>query len=348
MRDEESTVPKKSVILGCGPRAGEHVAAYEGIEEATITAACDTDRDRLEKFGERFGVANLYGDLGEMLEAERPDILHIITPPGVRVEPMELAAGAGVKGIVLEKPIALSPAAARRVGEIARSGGLKVAANMQRRYFATCQGLREVLAGGRIGQIEFVRCSTKGNILIMGSHVIDLLLYFLGEAEPTRVWAMANGMNGYDNAHPAPANMLLQLNFPGDVTAYYEDAEDAVCTRGVKHFWLHMELDFWGAEGRAWWTQDRDWGYQTHDMAAPHVQPSRWCDDHIEGQRLFTRDLIRWLDDDDFVHLNRLDVALAGFDVIMAAVHAALLGQRVALPTDVPDDVMIQIEAKLT
>jgi len=338
---------KKSVILGCGPRAGEHVRAYEGIDDAVVAAACDADSDRLKAFGERFGIEALYADMGEMLRAERPDVLHIITPPAVRIEPMELAAEIGVKGVILEKPLGLDLSEVRRVAEIASEAGMKVAANMQRRYFGTCERLKVVLDEGRIGQIEFIRCVTRGNILIMGSHLVDLLLYFLGDVQPARAWATAVGVNGYDNGHQAPAHILAQLNFPDDVTAYIEDAEDAVGTRGEGFLYHHLELDFWGTSGRAWWTQNRDWGYQSHDMDSAVVEESIWANDHIEGQRQFTLDLLRWLDDDSVVHRNRLDVALTGYDVIAAVVQSALEGRRIDLPAEAPGDILTKARAEL-
>ena len=65
---------------------------------------------------------------------------------------------------------------------------------------------------GVIGKLGFVRCVTKGNILSMGPHMIDLLLYFLNDVAPTHAWATGYGMNGYDYDHPAPANMLMAFS----------------------------------------------------------------------------------------------------------------------------------------
>jgi len=109
----------KSAVLGCGPRAGVHISAYEGLEEMVMDAACDRDRTRLDNYGEKFSIPHLYEDLEEMLSKERPDILHIVTPPNIREEPMDLATRYGVKGIIVEKPIALTPSQALKIREIA-------------------------------------------------------------------------------------------------------------------------------------------------------------------------------------------------------------------------------------
>ena len=169
----------KSAILGCGPRAAAHIEAYEGIKEMRLNAACDMRRERLDEYGRKYRIPRLYEDLEKMLAQEKPDVLHIVTPPAIREQPMELAARYGVKGIIVEKPIALNPAQANVIKKLAERTGLKIAVNMQRRYFKTCQDLKKIIDAGRLGDIHWIRCVTKGNILSMGPHLVDLVLYFL-------------------------------------------------------------------------------------------------------------------------------------------------------------------------
>ena len=334
----------RSAILGCGPRAACHIEAYLGIEEIKLVALCDMNEQRLQDYGSRFEVAGRYTDLEKMLAVEHPDILHVVTPPAIREQPIAAAANAGVKGVIVEKPLALSYRQVQHIQASVAKSGLKIVVNMQRRYFGSCQKLKEVLCSGRVGDIQFVRGVTRGNILSMGPHIFDLLLYLLDDAAPIDVWAAAYGMNGYDYGHPAPANMLVQLTFPDSITAYIEDSADALGTPGEPEFWQHLELDFWGTEGRAWWTQNRDWGYQRHGMDQPCLEKTSWFEDDIPGQRGLTRAMARWLDDDSHVHLNCLDNALLGFDVIMGAMQSAYAHRRLTLPAEVPDDIVAKLE----
>ena len=336
----------KSAFLGCGPRAKVHARAYDGLDEIRLQAICDMDRSRLDAFGAEFQIANRYEDLETMLKAESPDILHVVTKPDVREMPIELAAQHGVKGILVEKPLALFPSQVEKIRETADRTGIKIALNTQRPYFPQCQALREILTQGTIGEILFVRVVTKGNIASMGPHVVDLLMYLLGGEQPENVWACARGMNGYDYDHPAPANMLIRYVFPSSVVAYVEDADDCVGTPNTPGFWMHMEYNFWGTRGRAWWTQDRDWGYQADGMTEPHVARTCWTEDDLVGQREFTRAMAHWLDNDKNAHINNLDTALAGFSMIMGAMQSALTGQQVDLPAEVSDDVIKAIEEK--
>ena len=324
------------------------MAAYEQVTEVRLTAACDVNRERLDGAGTRFHIERRYEQYEAMLSAERPDIVHIVTPPSIREEPIELAARYGVKGIIVEKPIALSPPQVERIKACVNRSGIRIAVNMQRRYFDSCQKLRQVLLDGAIGPIQFIRCVTKGNILSMGPHMVDLLLYFLGDVAPTHAWATAYGMNGYDYGHPAPANVLMTFTFPGDVVACCEDGDEAVGTAGETDFWQHLEFDIWGSRGRAWWLQNRDWGYQSAGMPEAVVQTCNWQRDDLPGQSRFTRAMADWLDDDRHVHLNCLDNTLCGFDAIMGALKSVLVRRRLSLPTEIPDDILATLERDLS
>jgi len=337
----------RAAVLGCGPRSYEHAAAYRGIDEMQLVAACDMNRERLDKYSDTFGIKKRYENLEMMLQTEKPDILHIVTPPMIREQPMELAASYGVKGIIVEKPLALMPSQAKKIGEIAARSGMKVAVNTQRPYFTTSRGLKRVLDEVRIGNLVFVRCVTKGNILSMGPHMMDLLMFFLDGLSPDTVWACASGWNGEDYGHPAPANVLARFTYRNGLVVYLEDAEDCVGTQGESDYWMHFELDFWGTKGRAWWLQNRDWGYQCEGMDKAFSAPSIWLDDAEPGQREFTRAMALWLDDDTKVHVNCLANSLKQCNQIMGAVLSALTGETIALPAEVGDDVVMNLERQL-
>ena len=75
----------KCAFLGCGPRSNGHAAAYEYINRGETVACCDVNEERLNTYAETHGIANRYTDLDEMLEKEKPDVVHLVTPPTLRV-----------------------------------------------------------------------------------------------------------------------------------------------------------------------------------------------------------------------------------------------------------------------
>jgi len=337
----------RSAILGCGPRAAYHIEGYNGIDTMMLVAACDMNAERRRDYGARFGIPALYEDLESMLAAEKPDILHIVTPPRVREEPIALAAERGVKAVIVEKPIALTIPQARTIRDTAAGTGIKIAVNTQRRYYTALQEMKRAVDRPDFGDIRFLRMVTRGNILSWGPHVMDQILLFLDDVAPTSVWATAYGMNGYEYGHPAPANLLLALTFPNDVMVYLEAADDAVGVPGAEGFWHHAEFDVWGTHGRAWWTASQGWGYQCDGDTTAHVAETNPSVTEVPGQREFTRAVGRWLDGEE-CHGCCLDSALLGFDITMAAYLSVLEQRRLDFPAAVPDDITERLEAKLT
>jgi len=341
MNEESSRPPAENVyrsaFVGCGPRARWHALAYQGIANMVIASACDIDDQRRAVFADEFRIPRTYGDFREMLREERPDVMHLVTQPSVRTEPIQAAAEMGVQAIVVEKPVTLWPSEMAKLRDIERETGCKIVVNHQRRYFPQYPALREVLRSGQLGAVQFVRASAHGPILAMGPHLMDLVLYLLDDQTPTSVWATAEGREGYDWSHAAPNDVLARYVFPGERHVWLECSPSSLGTPGVTEYWMHLHLDLWCSRGRAWIAQVGTWGYQASGMAEPYSAPSNWYDDHLAGQRAFTQAVADWLDDPERAHECRLEVAERGFRALTGALHSALVRHRIDLPADVTD-----------
>ena len=109
----------KSVIIGVsGGRAHGLAEAYRHVRRGRLVAVSTRQRDNLDAFGDKFGVAARYTDYHEMFEKEQPDLVHLNTPPSVRLEIFEAAEKAGVPAVLVEKPLATTTAAARRIVDL--------------------------------------------------------------------------------------------------------------------------------------------------------------------------------------------------------------------------------------
>ncbi len=338
----------KAVILGCGPRAQFHLDAYvENLPEITLAAVCDQNIQRLEETGKKYSISKLYTDFETMLATEKPDILHVVTPPTYREQALEAAGRYGVKGVIIEKPLALSVNQAQKVKETAEKYNLKIAVNMQRRYFNHCRDLRELMRSGKLGKIEFIRAVIRGNILSMGPHMVDLLLFLLDNPECQKVWSTAYKMNGHEYSHPAPAHVLARLNFVPDLTVYLEDADDAIGVFGeTGGYWQHCEVDIWGANGRAWWKQNSGWGYQIDGMAKAKTAPTGWFCSDATGQREFTRAMAAWLDG-SAEHDNSLRRALMSYELLMAIFQSAYENSILHVPFNIDPAIVEKLSERL-
>ena len=335
-----------AAILGCGPRANDHARAYADLDDMELVACCDCQEGRLTEFAEQHGIPQRFTDLEAMLHEVRPDVLNLVTQPNFRIVPIDMAARAGVRLVFVEKPLVLLPSEGRKLRALAEETGIKIVCNAQRRYYETVQGLKAAL-DEHLGQIDFVRVIMKGNLQCVGPHAMDMLLYFLGERPPVNVWATAYGAEDFHCTHSAPAGVLGAVTFPDNVQALWESSKDSVGTRGEERFWMHLEFDFWAENGRAWWKQAQNWGYQVRGMAEPVTFPASFSEHEGPGQRAFTQAGVEWLDDASRPHLNRLELHMVAVDTIMAMMKSALERRRIDLPCEVEDDVLHALQADL-
>ncbi len=339
----------RSLILGCGPRARAHAEVYAEIESMELVAACDLDEERLQAFTAEHGIEAGFTDYETALAEVRPDVVHVVTQPGNRVWEAECAAGAGVQATILEKPIAILPSEIAELERIRDESGMKIIVNCQRRYFPQWRDGHIRRAMDEIGEVYLVRASTKGNLMSMGPHTMDLLLLLMDDVEPQAVWAMAWGVDetGYKAYHRAPEHTFAEYWFPGGVRALFDCDVDALGTPEEESFWMHLHFDILGREGRIYVTQNGGWWYQAQGMAEPVHGESSWTNQQREGQRDFTRAVAEWLDGGD-PHLNRFETARGTFNALIGALQSVYEGRRVPLPPSFTDDQWRELYQRLS
>jgi len=333
----------RALILGCGSRARAHAKVYVDIPNVDLTAVCDQDSARRESFMAEYGVDSGFDDYETALRSVRPHILHVVTQPTHRVREVECAVAAGVRAVILEKPIALRPSELLRLSELHESSGVEIITNTQRRYFPEARdGVLHDVIRNRLGQLYCIRCSTKGNQMAMGPHLMDWLMQLLDEAQPEAVWAMAYGVTetGIPATHQAPDHLFAQYWFPGGLRVFFDCDSDALGTpEDVKGFNLHY--DFLGTKGRLYLTQNGDYWFQSEGMRTPHQHQSSPTNQDV-GQRDLTAAVADWLDNGT-PHLNRYSVGRAVVDALFGAQQSALEGRKLKLPHTFTDEQWTQL-----
>ncbi|HTM49218.1 MAG TPA: Gfo/Idh/MocA family oxidoreductase [Bryobacteraceae bacterium] len=128
-----------------------------------------------------------YADYREMLRKEKPDLVGI-GPRWMdqRVEMVTAAAEAGAH-IYMEKPFAQSLAEADRMVEVVRKNKVKLQLAHQMRTSPYVLRAKAMVDAGEIGVIQEARARGKEDrraggedMMVLGSHVCDMLRYFLG------------------------------------------------------------------------------------------------------------------------------------------------------------------------
>ena len=75
------------------------------IDRGNLVACANlSNAERRQKFALTYGITG-YVDAKEMIEKERPDLIHVVTMPDQWVSLMQMVSDLGVTACLVEKPI---------------------------------------------------------------------------------------------------------------------------------------------------------------------------------------------------------------------------------------------------
>jgi predicted dehydrogenase len=127
-KERGSSMGLKIAIVGCGKIADAHVEEIRKIASVQLTAVCDLEPIMAEQLAIRYQIPRWYSNVTRMLEEEKPDVLHISTPPQSHLSLTRQAVAAGCH-VYLEKPVALRHIEAEAIVAAAIESGRKLAVN---------------------------------------------------------------------------------------------------------------------------------------------------------------------------------------------------------------------------
>jgi predicted dehydrogenase len=140
----------KGVAIGAGYFSRFQYEAWTRIPEVEITALSNRDADRARPLMEAHGVPRHYTDYREMIEAERPDFVDVITPPETHREMCRFAAERGVH-VICQKPLAPTFGEAKAIVEEMRAAGVRFMVHENWRFQPWHREIRRLLDAGAVG-----------------------------------------------------------------------------------------------------------------------------------------------------------------------------------------------------
>ena len=169
----------------------------EGVELAAVSSP--TERHR-QKFMDRFGIRKGFADWREMLACDL-DLVCVTTPTWLH-EPMVTGLLESGKGVLCEKPFALTVGEAERMNAVARRSPGFSLIDHQLRFHPSVRMMKQMIDGGDIGKVYEVRAVVNlatrnridqpwswwsdaakggGALRAIGSHLVDLNRFLVGE-----------------------------------------------------------------------------------------------------------------------------------------------------------------------
>lgn len=185
-------------IMGCGLIGAQwdvaqlspafsltHAAAFSRHAQASLVAVCDPDRAKAEQAAQRWSAQHAYTDVGRMFADNAVELAVVATSSAARWQVIEPALAAGVKVLVIEKPLAITLTESRRLAAAIDAAAVKSVVNFSRHWDPSMRELRDAIRSGELGTIQRLVGTYGKGITNNGSHLIDLV-GFLCDAEPVR------------------------------------------------------------------------------------------------------------------------------------------------------------------
>ncbi len=156
----------KAAIIGCGKIADKHAGSIERIAGSKIVGVCDREELMAKQIYERFNVKRYFSDVNELLEVERPDVVHVTTPPQSHFHLGRLCLEAGCH-VFIEKPFTLNTAEASELIQLATAKNLKMTAGHTVQYSDVAIRMRRLIKSGYLGgppvHMESIYCYDFGD-----------------------------------------------------------------------------------------------------------------------------------------------------------------------------------------
>lgn len=199
-------LPKRSdVRIGCVGTGfimrDCHLVAYRDAGFNPIAIA-GRDRAKAAQVALQHAIPTAHETVDRLLDDERIEVLDIAVPPDVQPSVIrEAAKRKHLRGILAQKPLAMSYREARECVESCERAGIVLSVNQNMRFDQSVRGMKDLLNRGTLGEVvlasidmraipHWMPWSEKLHSLatfVMSIHHLDTFRYWLGT--PTRVLA---------------------------------------------------------------------------------------------------------------------------------------------------------------
>jgi predicted dehydrogenase/sugar phosphate isomerase/epimerase len=168
--------PIRVCILGCGYAGTMHGFGFHRLSDVEVIGVCDVDTEKGSALARKLGSIP-YRDLGEMLEAEKPDLLSVCTWEWQHHEPVIQALEAGAD-VFCEKMLASRYNDAQDMVKVARRCGRVLGVNFNYRFMPGIRKLWEIVKRRPLGKLRLLNIHVHGNSY---HHALDLVTFLGGQ-----------------------------------------------------------------------------------------------------------------------------------------------------------------------
>lgn len=288
-----------AALIGCGrigyslgldkkrEQPASHTMALLANPRISLIAGCDIDPHALDQWRTANRHAIVYNDSANLYARQKPDIVVVAVNENAHLKEALDAIKAQPKLVILEKPVALNLAEARRIQDAAEQYKVPVLINHERRFAEDYALAKRYLA--HIGNLQSITASLFSSLRVYsskeestgaysllhdGTHLVDIVLFLLeGERKTMEtvqiqreikqgggllnhaVQMKTSASQTVNTVLHAPVITGLFHDEKGDVrnvSAHYAtpDCPDVTITMSGRSRYFGFDVDVRGTEGR--------------------------------------------------------------------------------------------------
>jgi D-apiose dehydrogenase len=266
--------------VGAGYFSQFQYVGWKAISDVELVAMANRDAERRAAVASRFGIRQTFADIEELLDAVRPDLVDIITPPPTHRRCVAAAVARRIPAIC-QKPFGVDYADALAMTELAERAGVPLVVHENFRWEPWYREIKRLVEAGRLGTLHAIAFrlrpgdgqgprayldrqpyfQTMPRLLIVetGIHWIDTFRFLMGEvsAVTARLRRINPAIAGEDAG-------LVIFEFHGGATGLFDgnrlnDHVAADPRRTMGEMWIEgsagvLRLD---GDGRLWFKPHR-------------------------------------------------------------------------------------------
>lgn len=149
-------------FIGLGTISHENILGYLDSEDAEIVAVCRRDEPAARQWLEQYNLPNArwYARYEDMLEQEELDIVEVLTPTHLHCSQAVACAEARVRGISLQKPMALNLRECDQIIEACKKNNVNLKIYENFVFYPVYLKARELIEADLIGELMYIRINT--------------------------------------------------------------------------------------------------------------------------------------------------------------------------------------------
>ena len=177
----------KAAVIGVGRMGRRHVQVIRDLS-LELVGVCDQSAESLEIAGQEFEIPleRRFTKPSDLLEQEHPECVIVATTAPTHCEYTSLAAQAGAKFILCEKPMGVSLDECDRMLAACKENGVKLAINHQMRFMDQYTEAKRIINTEAFGGLSSVTV-VAGNMgmAMNGTHYFEMFRYMADEPSET-------------------------------------------------------------------------------------------------------------------------------------------------------------------